>query len=164
MAENIWRKTSLFIKIWKGSFWKYFFISELGGKTSLERLQFLSWRGGISTILQSFGRKNPFYEAYEENFHCGALNTKFIQRKYFFHLKLWMKNSRSMELKRVTPIAMHWEKEKLPDFWHSMKLEGKNSLLRRRYQRMQCCNTLNRKKKSYPDYARKFTVVRIYHC
>jgi hypothetical protein len=57
-----------------------FFISELGGKTSLERLKALSWRGEISTILQSFGRKSPFYEAYEENFHCGALNTKFILR------------------------------------------------------------------------------------
>ncbi len=45
--------------------------------------------------------------------------------KYFFHLLTSDENFRSMEVNRVTPIALHGEKEKLADFFYSMKLGEK---------------------------------------
>ncbi len=80
-----------------------------------------------------------------------------------FSLKLWMKNSRSMELNRVTPIALHGEKEKLADltFYEAWgkKLTSPEKILADAI--LQYCE---QEKKSDPNYARKFIVVRIYHC
>jgi hypothetical protein len=75
-------------------------------------------------------------------------------------------NFRSMELNRVTPIALHGQKEKLADFLHSMKLEGKNLTSPEKISADAILQYCEQEKKSDPDYARKFTVVRItiYHC
>jgi hypothetical protein len=69
-----------------------------------------------------------------------------------------------MELKRVTSIAMHGEKEKLADFLHSMKLEGKNLTSPEKILADATLQYCEQEKKSDPNYARKFIVVRIYHC
>ncbi len=125
MAENIWRKTSLFIKTWKGSFWKYFF-SELGGKIPFSRetgeeREITTIRAKRSVLWSLWGKLSLWGTAYK-------INPTDFRWIYFFHLNFGWK----------TPVLWSWigslqlncmgkkKSWRWLIFLHSMKLEGKN--------------------------------------